>query len=304
VTAKATRRRFTLDYKRKIVQEADRCKTSGAVGALCAGRAVLVAPYDVACRARAWGSGWTDGREEARPRPANPRSARQANRRVGASQDVLAETRRARRSPDRSPRKHRGVAGDAGEPRALLIAAVTTVGPRLAIASTCVALGVPRATYCRRRRKRPPRRLPAPPAMPSVRPFSPCCTSRDPWIPRRPRSTRRCSTRVGTSAPSAPCIALRNRAADARRRASWCGGGACRRAGDVARRRPCRSPGTIPRWPAPPAGAPWGSLDQSPRAADVICAVVISACSRGGVRLACVLEARRGEWVAAQSPRR
>jgi len=34
VTAKATRRRFTLDYKRKIVQEADRCKTSGAVGAL------------------------------------------------------------------------------------------------------------------------------------------------------------------------------------------------------------------------------------------------------------------------------
>jgi len=34
VTAKATRRRFTLDYKRKIVREADRCKTPGAVGAL------------------------------------------------------------------------------------------------------------------------------------------------------------------------------------------------------------------------------------------------------------------------------
>jgi transposase-like protein len=34
VVAKATRRRSTLDYKRKIVQEADRCKTSGAVGAL------------------------------------------------------------------------------------------------------------------------------------------------------------------------------------------------------------------------------------------------------------------------------
>ena len=34
VMAKATRRRFTLDYKRKIVQEADRCKTSGAVRAL------------------------------------------------------------------------------------------------------------------------------------------------------------------------------------------------------------------------------------------------------------------------------
>jgi transposase-like protein len=34
VVAKAKRRRFTLDYKRKIVREADRCKTLGAVGAL------------------------------------------------------------------------------------------------------------------------------------------------------------------------------------------------------------------------------------------------------------------------------
>jgi transposase len=34
VVAKATRRRFTLEYKRKIVQKADGCKTPGAVGAL------------------------------------------------------------------------------------------------------------------------------------------------------------------------------------------------------------------------------------------------------------------------------
>src|SRR6202162_107423 len=32
--AKATRRRFTVEYKRKIVREADACKTPGAVGAL------------------------------------------------------------------------------------------------------------------------------------------------------------------------------------------------------------------------------------------------------------------------------
>jgi len=36
VMAKATRRRFSLDYKRKIVREADGCKTSGAVGRCCA----------------------------------------------------------------------------------------------------------------------------------------------------------------------------------------------------------------------------------------------------------------------------
>jgi hypothetical protein len=34
VTAKATRRQFTLEYKRKIVRETDGCKTPGAIGAL------------------------------------------------------------------------------------------------------------------------------------------------------------------------------------------------------------------------------------------------------------------------------
>jgi transposase len=34
VVAKASRRRFTVAYKRKIVREANGCKTPGAVGAL------------------------------------------------------------------------------------------------------------------------------------------------------------------------------------------------------------------------------------------------------------------------------
>ncbi len=34
VEAKARRRRFTAEYKRRIVREADRCTTSGAIGAL------------------------------------------------------------------------------------------------------------------------------------------------------------------------------------------------------------------------------------------------------------------------------
>src|SRR2546425_10061485 len=34
VVAKATRRRFTMEYKRKIVREADACKTPGTIGAL------------------------------------------------------------------------------------------------------------------------------------------------------------------------------------------------------------------------------------------------------------------------------
>ena len=34
IVAKAMRRRFTVEYKRKILREADACKTPGAVGAL------------------------------------------------------------------------------------------------------------------------------------------------------------------------------------------------------------------------------------------------------------------------------
>jgi transposase len=34
VAAKATRRRFTVEFKRKVVREADGCKSPGAVGAL------------------------------------------------------------------------------------------------------------------------------------------------------------------------------------------------------------------------------------------------------------------------------
>jgi transposase-like protein len=34
VVAKATRRRFTVEYKRKVVREADSCKAPGAIGAL------------------------------------------------------------------------------------------------------------------------------------------------------------------------------------------------------------------------------------------------------------------------------
>jgi transposase-like protein len=34
VVGKATRRRFTVEYKRKIVRDADACKTPGGIGAL------------------------------------------------------------------------------------------------------------------------------------------------------------------------------------------------------------------------------------------------------------------------------
>ena len=39
VVAKPTRRRFPVDYKRKILRDADACKTPGPWGHSCVGRA-------------------------------------------------------------------------------------------------------------------------------------------------------------------------------------------------------------------------------------------------------------------------
>ena len=50
VVAKPSRRRFTLEYKRRIVREADGCRTPGAVGALLR-RAGLYSSHLAAWRA-------------------------------------------------------------------------------------------------------------------------------------------------------------------------------------------------------------------------------------------------------------
>ena len=103
------------------------------------------------------------------------------------------------------------------------MATVTQIGPRLGIAPTCAALGLPRATYYRRRRpqravpprRRSPRALGAGGARGRARA---CCTSRASWTSPRPRSTPRCSTRAGTSAPSARCTASWPRTHEVRER--------------------------------------------------------------------------------------
>ena len=93
------------------------------------------------------------------------------------------------------------------------MATVTQIGPRLGIAPTCAALGLPRATLlssapapasrataAARRRGRSSRGR----ARGGARA---CCMSRASWTWRRRRSTPRCSTKGSTSAPSARCIA-------------------------------------------------------------------------------------------------
>src|SRR5947209_8487043 len=93
VVAKATRRQFTLEYKRKLVREADGCKTPGAIGALLRRGGVLLAPDDLARSAGARGTG--RGAKEAWARAAGRRSARQEARRTSARAQPVAGAHRA-----------------------------------------------------------------------------------------------------------------------------------------------------------------------------------------------------------------
>src|SRR2546426_7126463 len=66
VTAKATRRRFTVEYKRKIVREADACRTPGAVGALLR-REGLYSPHPPTWRGGRGRGGFGGGPEKRGP---------------------------------------------------------------------------------------------------------------------------------------------------------------------------------------------------------------------------------------------
>src|SRR3990170_6282415 len=146
VVAKASRRRFTMEYKRKIVREADGCKTPGrGRGAPAPGGVVLLPPDDVAGRPGARRIG--RGAEEAGPGPASHGPAGQEDRRAGAGDRPVAEACGACRGPGGGPKKTGGVAGDAARVREILMATVTEIGPRPGIAPTCAALDLPHTPY-------------------------------------------------------------------------------------------------------------------------------------------------------------
>ena len=98
VVAKATRRRFTLEYKRKIVREADGCKTPGAVGALLR-REGLYSSHLATWRAARERGDWSGTRKKRGPAPRGHGLARQGHRRAGARAHAVEAPRRAGRGP-------------------------------------------------------------------------------------------------------------------------------------------------------------------------------------------------------------
>src|SRR5207247_2028947 len=93
VVAKATRRRFTVEYKRKIVRGADGCKTPGAIGALLRREGLYSSHLTTWRAARARG-----GLARA-PKQRGPRRPARQPRAVAAPLAPRAQCGRARRSP-------------------------------------------------------------------------------------------------------------------------------------------------------------------------------------------------------------
>src|SRR5204862_4922741 len=88
----------------------------------------------------------------------------QATRPTGARDRPAPGAARARRGTDRTPKKSCAAPGQpAAERRDQMMRTVTEMAPRLGVARTCAALGLPRASYYRGQQPRSaPKPRPAP----------------------------------------------------------------------------------------------------------------------------------------------
>ena len=93
---KAERRRFTAEYKRKILEEAERCTRSGEVGALLRREGLYSSHLAVWRRARARGelTGLAPRKRGPKPRPVDPNAKRVV--------DLEREVRRLRARAERA----------------------------------------------------------------------------------------------------------------------------------------------------------------------------------------------------------
>ena len=216
VVAKAERRRFTAEYKRRIVREADRCTKPGEIGALLRREGLYSSHLTTwrAARDRGELEGLAPKKRGPKAAPPDPRDKKIAELEREIAQ--LTQARGAGRGVGGGPKKSRGSAGDPVREREVMIETVREVGPatrdradvrgaRPADGDLLPADQAPAAARASAESaaRRCPRR--------SARRCSRCCTSRASSIRPRRRSTPRCSTRDATSARSARCTASSKR---------------------------------------------------------------------------------------------
>ncbi|MGH2959716.1 MAG: IS3 family transposase [Solirubrobacterales bacterium] len=174
VSSKAQRRRFTAEYKRKVLQEAAVCTKSGEIAALLR-REGLYSSHLAAWR-RLREQGERAGLA-AKKRGPKARAADERDRTIAAQQREIArlteKLERAEIIIDVQKKVGRLLGIEMPPGSALhgeeVMRAVEAHGTRVGVAPLCRALGSARATYYRRRSAKPPAcRLPCPRALSRV----------------------------------------------------------------------------------------------------------------------------------------
>ena len=159
VAEKATRRRFSGEYKRRIVSEADRCRNVGEVGALLRREGLYSSSLSTWRRQGAAGALAGTGSVKRGPK-APPKDVRDT--RIA---ELERETRRLQRKLTQAendhwhPKKSCHAAGDPsaerGRRRARLMEAAETFSVDVGTAASCRAFGVARSSLYRRRQPPP-----------------------------------------------------------------------------------------------------------------------------------------------------
>jgi len=170
VTEKAKRRRYTAEFKARMLREADACTKAGELGALLR-REGLYSSHLTSWRAQAAGgelAALEPKKRGPKAKLTDPRDkqiavlerevARLGRRAERAEAIIEGPKKSLAASGNRPPERHRGE----------LMDAAITFAPRLGVLTTCAAFGIALATYYRHRapvrgprprRPSPPRRL-------------------------------------------------------------------------------------------------------------------------------------------------
>lgn len=152
VAVRAGRRRLTVDYKTRIVQEAAQCRTPGEIGSLLRREGLFSSHLTM------WRKQYHDGARQALARTRGPKPTRANPRDVTRLQRENAALRaatRARGAGDHHPKESGGAPRTRAERRARrqhMTAMLQEHDPTCGVARLSAALGVPRSSAYRWRR--------------------------------------------------------------------------------------------------------------------------------------------------------
>ena len=162
VVAKPKRRKFTAQYRLRILEEAESCTQPGEVGRLLRREGLYSSHLTEWRRARREGSlqGLTPSKRGRKPAERNPLSAK-VHELEGESGSAGEGAAHRPYDPGR-PGKSCRAAGIQPRTREGLLMAVQPLASQVGVAPACRALGVPRASFYRRQRPAPGHQQPRP----------------------------------------------------------------------------------------------------------------------------------------------